>query len=137
MYCYIKFACVLFEEEEKKKKKKNLNAPTAYLIIYDFCTSTIYQTRSERKTKTTCVSCHMRPMCAKTTFRIRLVYSEYSQIIKTMLNMVALKTRVYTRGFHHEKHAYIILTPLKPHFYIVKLGFTGVYIIFLISAQKH
>ena len=27
--------------------------------------------------------------------------------------------------------------PLKPHFYKVKLGFTGVYIIFLISAQKH
>ena len=27
--------------------------------------------------------------------------------------------------------------PLKPHFYIVKLGFTGVYIIFLISSQKH
>ena len=27
--------------------------------------------------------------------------------------------------------------PLKPHFYIVKLGFTGVYIIFLISIQKH
>ena len=27
--------------------------------------------------------------------------------------------------------------PLKPYFYIVKLGFTGVYISFLISAQKH
>ena len=27
--------------------------------------------------------------------------------------------------------------PRKPHFYIVKLGFTGVFIIFLISAQKH
>ena len=26
--------------------------------------------------------------------------------------------------------------PLKPHFYIVKLGFTGVYIIFLISVQS-
>ena len=26
--------------------------------------------------------------------------------------------------------------PLKPHFYIVKLGFTGVYIIVLISAKK-
>ena len=26
--------------------------------------------------------------------------------------------------------------PLKPHFYIVKLRFTGVYIIFLISAQN-
>ena len=29
------------------------------------------------------------------------------------------------------------IDPLKAHFYIVKLGFTGVYIIFLISAQKH
>ena len=27
--------------------------------------------------------------------------------------------------------------PLKPHFYIVKLGFTGVYIIFLNFARKH
>ena len=27
--------------------------------------------------------------------------------------------------------------PLKPHFYIVKLGFTGVHIIFLISAQNN
>ena len=35
------------------------------------------------------------------------------------------------------KHAYITLTPLNPTFIIVKLGFTGVYIIFLISAQKH
>ena len=26
--------------------------------------------------------------------------------------------------------------PLKPHFYIVKLGFSGVYIIFLICAQN-
>ena len=34
------------------------------------------------------------------------------------------------------KHTYIILTPSNPTF-IVKLGFTGVYFIFLISAQKH
>ena len=27
--------------------------------------------------------------------------------------------------------------PLKPHFYVVKLGCKGVYIIFLISVQKH
>ena len=27
--------------------------------------------------------------------------------------------------------------PLKPHFYIGKLGFTGIYIIFLITVQKH
>ena len=36
-----------------------------------------------------------------------------------------MKTRLY--NFDH----------LKPHFYIVKPGFTGVYIIFIISAQKH
>ena len=35
-----------------------------------------------------------------------------------------MKTRLYS------------FDPLKPHFYIVKLGFTGVYIIFLISAEK-
>ena len=27
--------------------------------------------------------------------------------------------------------------PLKPHFYVVKLGFTGVNIIFLITDQNH
>ena len=27
--------------------------------------------------------------------------------------------------------------PLKPHFCMAKQGFTGVYVIFLISAQKH
>ena len=47
------------------------------------------------------------------------------------------------RNMHNERYAYITKTrlynfdPLKPNFYIVKLGFTGVYIIFLISAQKH
>ena len=38
-----------------------------------------------------------------------------------------MKTRLYNRN----------CDPLKPHFYIVKLGFTGVYINFLISAQIH
>ena len=37
----------------------------------------------------------------------------------------------FFRFLTSRKHAYIILTPLKPHFYIVKLGFTAVYIIFL------
>ena len=42
----------------------------------------------------------------------------------TLYNMYITKTRLYN------------FDPLKPHFYIVKLGFTGVYIIFLISAQN-
>ena len=33
------------------------------------------------------------------------------------------------------KHGYIMLTAFKPHFYLVKLGFTGVHSMF--SAQKH
>ena len=41
------------------------------------------------------------------------------------------------RGPTSRKHAYIMLIPSNPHFYIVKLGFTLVYIIFLISAHKH
>ena len=39
--------------------------------------------------------------------------------------VIITKTRLYN------------FDPLKPHFYIVKLGFTGVYIIFVISAQKY
>ena len=41
----------------------------------------------------------------------------------------------YEPGITSRKHAYIILNPLNPT-YIVKLGFTGIIIIFLISAQK-
>ena len=42
-----------------------------------------------------------------------------------MKKMAAItKTRLYN------------IDPLKPHFYIVKLGFTGVNIIFLISAKN-
>ena len=38
--------------------------------------------------------------------------------------------------FRHYENTPINFDPLKPHFYIVKLGFTRVYIIFLISAQN-
>ena len=50
--------------------------------------------------------------------------------------------RKYFMISHHKKCCHITKTglynfdPLKPHFYIVKLGFTGVYIIFHISPQN-
>ena len=47
-----------------------------------------------------------------------------------------LRLIAYVWFCHHETRLYNF-DPLKPHFYIIKLGFTGVYIIFLISAQKH
>ena len=46
-------------------------------------------------------------------------------LLKSFKNLLNI-TKTYLYNFD----------PLKPHFYIVKLGFTGVYIIFLISAQN-
>ena len=48
-------------------------------------------------------------------------------ILMSVQNFIEIITKTYLYNFD----------PLKPHFYIVKLGFTGVYVIFLISAQKH
>ena len=42
-------------------------------------------------------------------------------------------TRTLNKNITTKTYLYNI-DPLKPHFYIVKLGFTGVYIICLISA---
>ena len=54
----------------------------------------------------------------------------------TMSHIVWKSTFGHVRpANHHETYLYNF-DPLKPHFYIVKLGFTGVCIIFLISAQK-
>ena len=46
------------------------------------------------------------------------------------------KTLHQARLYNITKTRLYNFDPLKPHFYIVKLGFTGVYIIFLISAQN-
>ena len=48
----------------------------------------------------------------------------------------ALKVRSLSVGDHITKTYLYNFDPLEPHFYIVKHGLTGVYIIFLISAQK-
>ena len=45
--------------------------------------------------------------------------------------------KVYGTTFLITKTYLFNSDPLKPHFYIVKLGFTGVYVIFLIFTQKH
>ena len=47
------------------------------------------------------------------------------RILKLDISLSITKTYLYN------------FDPLKPHFYIVKLGYTGVYIIFHISAQKY
>ena len=51
---------------------------------------------------------------------------QFRQDIKLHLHLLHFITKTYLYNFD----------PLKPHFYIVKLGITGVYISFLISAQN-
>ena len=57
-------------------------------------------------------------------FRVDL-FSEGKQRTTLTDHIPITKTRLYN------------VDPLQPHFHIAKLGFTGVYINFLISAQKH
>ena len=58
-----------------------------------------------------------------------VLYNFYS-LLKNM------KIDLPVESLHITKTCLYNFDPLKPHFYIVKLGFTGVYIIFLISAQN-
>ena len=48
----------------------------------------------------------------------------------------SLETLTLNTDLSISKTCLYIFDPLKSHFYIVKLGFTGVFIIFLISAQN-
>ena len=68
-----------------------------------------------------------------------VIVNPFSEGIKNNFNRVAyLRRTVELRWLEHFTKTYLYnFDPLKPHFYIVKLGFTGVCIMFLISAQKH
>ena len=57
-------------------------------------------------------------------YTVKMLYYIANEIRDSIILKIITKTYLYN------------FDPLKPHFYIVKLGFTGVYIIFLISAQN-
>ena len=65
---------------------------------------------------------------------IRIFYLEIFPFLFVKFS-IYLNRRVFIMT--SQKHAYTMLTPLNPTFYVEKLGFTGVNIIFLFSAQKH
>ena len=65
------------------------------------------------------------PNTSVKTIRI-VIYTEDDDKYEVLIDTHSI-TKTYLYNFD----------PHKPHFYIVKMGFTGVYIIFLISAQKH
>ena len=86
------------------------------LRIYYFCVNRQAKTTSER--------------CRKHSRFFQITGShDFETLVSYMLRRYRIihditKTRLYN------------FDPFKPHFYIVKLGFTGVYIIFLIPAQN-
>ena len=77
------------------------------------CNGTIWASPSENLSKGICEQ--RRPLPP---------WNYTQQSLQSSVVLIITKTYLYN------------FDPLKPHFYIVKLGFTGVYIIFLISAQN-
>ena len=86
----------------------------------------------------TCLS-HIDPSVARNT-AVRNLMNKGSTLLSTRLwGPASDKDHQLTsqgRNFITKTCLYNF-DPLKPYFYIVKLGFTGVYIIVVISAQKH
>ena len=74
---------------------------------------------------------------AETDFRWIALRKERNVWRFTKARICLLEERCFINVYYITKTYLYSFDPLKPHFYIVKLGFTGVYIIFLISAQKH
>ena len=72
------------------------------------------------------------------------VPSGMRKIVRAQMNLIARSRKRQRYGYTYRKDNSLNITktclynfdPLKPHSYIVKLGVLGVYIIFLISAQK-
>ena len=64
--------------------------------------------------------------CSNLTFLLLAVYNKFHLKALQAFKLVddAISTIFLIQS--SRKHTYIILTPLKPYFYIVKLGFTGV-----------
>ena len=61
-----------------------------------------------------------------------------SKVASSLFPNVVMKMSDKTDQNQHIMKTYLYnFDPPKPHFYTVKLGFTGEYTIFVISAQKH
>ena len=81
-------------------------------------------------------------ICLYVTISFSVHLAHYEKVLSNRKNNVLsfnpLRVDLLKKGDERKnasrKHAYIILTTLNP---TVKLEFTEVYIIFLISAQKH
>ena len=109
-FIFVRFwSCVLSEStHDEKRGKKNIKITTIYKPVEQthYCVFFKIITWKERKVYVLSKNLHQCTLCTQ----------------RIMLSIA--KTRLYN------------FDPLKPHFYTVKLAFTGVYIIFVISAQN-
>ena len=77
-----------------------------------------------------------RPIFSPTSYNETILETASSQTVIVRVTASDADRVVSRYLFNITKTGLYNFDPLKPHFYIVKLGFTGVYIIFLISAQN-
>ena len=99
-----------------------------------------------KKWKTNSLNLPVISVYIETSFMVCLYIYDQVDISKYLDDLCSIRINFYYSSLSlvglKGKTDYITETclydfdPLKPHFYIVKLGFTGVYIIFLIPAQN-
>ena len=109
----------------------NKNPLMLLLLVLD---DGFYRNVSEgwRLTITVCGRAHRRPTCGLLLLWCQIANESFPLFhcslvtiyVHCDVSLSITKTCLYN------------FDPLKPHFYIVKLGFTGIYIIFLITAQN-
>ena len=102
--------------------------------LHEICKETICMKCARRQFAWN-VRDNLHEMCKETickkceTYLLKSIHKKISKCC--LLQFLPIMLSVITKTYPYNSD------PLKPHFYIVKLGFTGVYIIFLIFAQKH
>ena len=75
------------------------------------------------------------PTVSFTALPCVIIIVNYLQAPENTSSQLSVFTVKSSGSFHHENIP-INFDPLKPHFQIVKLGFTGVYIIFLFLVKN-
>ena len=93
------------------------------------------------------VRAHCGPVCDSLEFWLKITiesfalfhHSVFDCMFFTVMSQDEVKDLYVDRTYvcTITKTCLYDIDPLKPHFYIIELVFTGVNIIFLISAQKH
>ena len=131
--------------------------PIHSFLHFPLCWGFFFMSSAERSSSlishsTLVLACHQTSITLETVITILTsICSKHGRTYQVeqdgSLALLHLSPEMVQKTNHHDGPLQKIHTlpktrlynfdPLKPHFYIVKLGFTGVYIIFLISAQKH